>query len=149
MLTKQFYRKPIFWFLLVLIILILSFPAFLSHVGGRCNPLTRTIFSIDPEDEITVILDCSPREGWSVELTDENRDAAIAVLNNLHYWCYYPDPSLFLSAGAGWEQAVLLKCNDKTGQRYHFWNNHLKVGPFIFFINTDELFELFETYQPD
>ena len=95
-----------------------------------------------------MILDCSPGEGWSAELSGEDRSEVIAVLNRMRYWYYYLDPAVIIPGGSGWEQSVWLRTGDR-GERYKLWEGHIQIGPLIFRVDTGELMELFEAQRPE
>ena len=145
---KLFKIKPIYWILAAVLLVILVLPVFLTKTGVGCSPLTRTIFSVSPEDEIAVILDCSPEEGWSAELTGADREEAVAVLNRMRYRYYYLDPAIIIPSGSGWERSVWLRTGD-GGERYKLWENHIQIGWLIFQADTEPLMALFDKHCPD
>ena len=139
--------KPVWWLLLAILVAYLAAPVFLRGPGIGVDPLHRTIFTIRSED-VAVVLDARPVAGWSVELTGADREEAVAVLENLRYRYYYPDPAAVLASGSGWEQAICLQAGEHRA-RYQIGEDSIQVGFLIFRVDDRELAALFERHKPE
>ena len=78
-------RKKIKWIIAILLIVsVLVLPMFVSNPGVRINPITHTVFKISAEDNFAIILD-GGTESWYVELTGEEREKAIDIINETKF----------------------------------------------------------------
>ena len=145
---KKFKIRPVYWIGLALLVVYLLVPMFLSNPGVEYGLFSRRIFSLSPEDDIAIMLDCTPAEGWCAELTGTDREAAVDVLNGMRCWYYYLDPALIIPLGSGWERCFRLQDGDQS-ERYKLWEDHIRIGWLIFRVNTDPLMDLFDTVRPD
>ena len=144
---KRFRLKHVWWLPIAVLVIYLAAPVFLRGPGIGVDPLRRSIFTIDSED-LTVVLDARPVAGWTVELTGADREEAVAVLENLRYRYYYPDPAVVIASGAGWEQAICLQAGEHRA-RYQIGEDSIQVGFLIFRVDDGELAALFERRKPE
>lgn len=133
------------WIIIILVFLMVwSVPVFLANEYVCFNPITRTVFKISTDDPVSIILD-GGTESWYVELTGEEREKAIEIINNIRYYFWLPSHQLFFSTG-GWEQCFRIK----TSNRYDMYvisDNRIEVGYLTVFGYTKEMMDLIDRYR--
>lgn len=140
-------RKKIKWIIAILLIVsVLVLPMFVSNPGVRINPITHTVFKISAEDNFAIILD-GGTESWYVELTGEEREKAIDIINDIRYYFWLPSHQLFFPTG-GWEQCFRIKTHDRHDM-YVISDNRIEVGFLTVYGYTKEMMDLIDQYRKE
>ena len=132
-------RKRKILYGVLLLVVWLAAPLFLTEPGVSANPLRRTIFALPADGDVSAVL------------VDDGRQADLEqpaeVLNGLKYWFYILNPDVLIPKG-GWDRGVRVRV-EKEGSVNVCTDNYINVGYLIFYGNMKNLTAQFDAHWPE